>query len=337
MAEFLTHGWLPVDIELDPQPAIVGEAAVRWLEFGATPLDDPFFTQTVDKLRRMAPPAREIQTNIETMLRLSNRLPAVRPAGFIFHVSHCGSTLLSNALKLAPQTVVASEPHSLVRLTRRFNDPPSPYLKSRWEVRRRMLMDSVLRLMAHYRTGETERIAVKFASLNLMGMKMVRTCWPDTPCVVVVRNPVEVLVRPAAGTGWMAWKTDGELACELFDLNLPPQAVQEMPTEEYCARAMGQLLKSALDAVDEHCKVIDYEDLNRQRICDIASFFGLALPGDEKGLDQVFSYYAKDPERSRPFHSDSARKRRQASRELHQAAQRWAMPAYAALRGKGLW
>jgi hypothetical protein len=337
MAELSINGWLPVDIELDPQPAVVSEGPVRWLEFGSTPLAEPFFRQTADKLEKAPQPAREIETNIETMVRLTNRLPAVRPAGLIFHVSHCGSTLLSNALKLAPQTVVTSEPATLVRLTRRYADTPSAYLTARWEVRRRILMDSVLRLFAHYRTGETERAVVKFASINLMEMKMVRSCWPDTPCVVIVRNPAEVLVTALKGHGWMVWKTDGDLACELFGWKDLSQAVQEMPDEEYCARAMGQLLASALNTVDENCKVIDYEDLNRQRICEVASFFGLALPEDGKEIDQIFSYHAKDPERRRPFRNDSARKRHQASAALHQAAQRWAMPAYAALRGKGFW
>jgi len=337
MAEFSTTGWLPVEIELDSQPAVVGEAPVRWLEFGSTPLAEPFFGQTAEKLRQAPRPAREIETNIATLIRISHRLPAVRPAGFIFHVSHCGSTLLSNALKIAPQTAVASEPPALVRLTRRYADPASAYLKAGWAVTQRTLMDSVFRLLAHYRTGETEQVVIKFASVNLMGMKMVRSCWPDTPCVVLVRNPSEVLVTALKGQGWMVWKPDGDLARELFGWTHLSPTAPEMPGEEYCARAMGQLLASALDAVDENCKVIDYEDLNRQRICDIASFFGLALPEDGKALDQIFSYHAKDPERRRPFQNDSARKRRLASGALHQAAQKWAMPAYAALRGKGFW
>jgi hypothetical protein len=332
-----TTGWLPVEIELGSQPAVVGEAPVRWLEFGPTPLAEPFFGQTADRLRKAAQPAREIVTNIATMIRMSNGLPAVRPAGFIFHVSHCGSTLLSNALKLAPQTVVASEPPALVRLTRRYSDPATGYLKNRWAGTRRDLMDSIFRLLAHYRTGEIEQVVIKFASANLMSMKMVRSCWPDTPCVVLVRNPSEVLVTALKGGGWLEWKTQGDLACELFGWTELPQTVQEMAKEDYCARAMGQLLASALEAVDEHCKVIDYEDLNRQRICEITSFFGLALPEDGKGLDHVFSYYAKDPEGRRPFQHDSARKRRLASRVLHQSAQRWAVPAYAELRGKGFW
>jgi hypothetical protein len=337
MAELSTNGWLPIDIEFDLQPAVIAQAQVRWMEFGSTPLAEPFFRQTSDKLAMGPQPAREIETNLETMIRLSNRLPAVRPAGLIFHVSHCGSTLVANALKLIPQTVVTSEPDTLVRLARRYADIPSAYLNMRWDAKRRILMDSVLRLFAHYRTGETELVVIKFASINLIEMKMVRSCWPDTPCVVLVRNPVEVLMSALRGYGWMEWKADVDLASELLGVTDLPMTARDMPDEEYCARALGRLLASALDAVDKKCKVIDYEDLSRKRICEIAAFFGLALQGNADGFDRVLSHYAKDPEHRRTFRSDSARKRRLATSPVHQAAQRWAMPAYAALRGKGFW
>jgi hypothetical protein len=338
MADFSTDGWLPVEIELDPQPAIVSEAAVRWLQFGSTPLAEPFFSQTAEMLRSALHPAREIETNIETMLRMGRRLPSVRPAGLIFHVSHCGSTLLANALRLAPNTVVASEPYALVRLTRRYADPPSAYLKQRWEASRRAMLDGIIRLYAHYRTGQAEPVVVKFSSLNLMGMKVVRACWPEVPCVVLVRNPAEVLVTAAASEhGWLKWKSDGKLAREVLAFTESPETVEAMGPEEYCARVLGKLLASALEAVDENCKVIDYEDLNRQRIRDVANFFGLALPDDGEAFDHVLSHYAKDPERRLSFQNDSARKRRMASAAMHEAAKRWAMPAYHALRGKGLW
>ena len=332
-----TAGWLPIEIAFDPQPAVVTEAPVKWLEFGSTPLAEPFFSQTAANLRKLPQPAREIETDIETMLRISARLPAVRPAGFIFHVSHCGSTVLSNALKLAPHAVVASEPTALARLARRYADPPSAYLKARWNDTRRTLLDSVCRLLAHYRTGETQPLVIKFASLNLMGMKTVRSCWPDTPCVVLVRNPAEVMVTALREQGWMAWKADANLASEIFGWTDLPRPLTEMSGEEYCARALGRLLGSALDTVDENCKVIDYEDLNRKRIGDIASFFGLELPGENESLDRVLAYYAKDPESRRPFQDDCRRKRRLATPAVHEAAQQWAMPAYSELRGKGFW
>ena len=166
-----------------------------------------------------------------------------------------------------------------MRLARRYADPASAYLKTRWEGARRALLDSIVRLLAHYRTGESESVVVKFASLNLVAMKVVRDCWPDVPCVVLVRNPAEVLVTAAASQhGWLTWKNDAALAREVLDFAEPPETLRDMALEEYCARVLGKLLQSALDAVDENCKVIDYEDLNRKRMGEVAGFFGLAPP-----------------------------------------------------------
>jgi len=155
--------------------------------------------------------------------------------------------------------------------------------------------------------------------------------------VVLVRNPAEVMVTALREQGWMAWKADANLASEIFGWTDLPRPLTEMSGEEYCARALGRLLGSALDTVDENCKVIDYEDLNRKRIGDIASFFGLELPGENESLDRVLAYYAKDPESRRPFQDDCRRKRRLATPAVHEAAQQWAMPAYSELRGKGFW
>jgi hypothetical protein len=67
------------------------------MEIGSTPLAEPFFSHTIDRLRKEDPPPREMETDMETLLRVGARLPQVRPSGFIFHISHCGSTLIANA------------------------------------------------------------------------------------------------------------------------------------------------------------------------------------------------------------------------------------------------
>ena len=336
MGQIETRGWLPIDIEFDAEPAVVTEAQVRWIEFGEAPLAEPFFTQTVDKLRGVIPPPMEVDTRVDAMLRLSSRLPLVHPIGFVFHVSHCGSTLLANALKSAHNVVVAAEAVPFARLTRLYPEPVSQYLKTRWEGTRRTLAESLFTLFAHYRTGEAERLVVKFPSVSLLSMQWVRMCWPQVPCVVLVRDPVEVLASSLSERGWLAWKTDAEMARIYFGMRDLPDSLADVSDAEFCAKVLRQLLKAALASVDSHCKVIDYEDLNPKRIRDVAEFFGveLAAPND---LNSIFSTYSKDPARAMPFADDRLRKQRQASSEAREAAYRWAMPAYSELRGKGLW
>ena len=246
--------------------------------------------------------------------------------------------LLANALKSAPDTVVAAEAPPFGRLTRLYPEPPSRYLKDRWEGTRRTLFRSLFTLFLHYRTGDTERLIVKFQSLNLRNcVKWVRTVWPSVPCVVLVRDPVEVLASALSEQGWLAWRTDPAAARVSFGIKDLPDSLVEMSDAEFCARVLGQHLNAALASVDGNCKVIDYEDLNPKRIRNIAEFFGLELPADKKDQQRIFSVYSKDPTNAVPFKDDRLRKQRLASSEARTAAYRWAMPAYSELRGKGFW
>jgi hypothetical protein len=335
MSRYPTQGWLPLDFEFDPRPGVVTGAGVRWLEFGTLPLDEPFFWQTVEKLRALAPPAVEIDTTAEAMFRLTGRLPAVVPAGFIFHISHCGSTLIANAMRNAPNTLVAAEAMPFVRLARWHPEPSDRYLRARWFAFRRRLFEATFRLFAHYRTGGTERLVVKFSSINTLSMNFVRQAFPEVPCVLVVRDPNDVLVSTLNENGWLLHKNQPGETEAFYGWTGPPRPFAEMSNEEYCAGLLGRHLEAAREAVDARCKVIDYEDLNPKRMHEIAAFFGLELPRESSELGKIFGVYSKDPSKALVYRDDRGMKRRALSREASVAAQRWAMPHYIELRASG--
>jgi hypothetical protein len=331
-----TIGWLPVEIGLDFQPAVVEDSLVYWMEFGLTPLAEPFFDNTVSKLRQAAPPAREIATDVETMLRVSARLPAIRPAGFIFHLSHCGSTLVANAMKTSDRAVVVSESRPVTHLLRRGSPTLSPYLQVRWDRTRRSLLNSLFSLFAHYRTGEPEPLVMKFVSLDVLGIQIVRSYWPETPCVIVVRDPVEVMVTNLKGPGWMSFKERPEYATQVFGWSNLPRPAAEMIEEEFCARVLGSFCASALQAVADKsggpCMVVDYVDLNPDRMREIAAFFGIQLRDEGKAVDEVFQSYAKDPQKKIRYRDDRDMKQRLATVLIRSAANQWAMESYTELR-----
>ncbi len=100
------RGWLPVTIGLDSQSE---ETVVRWLEFGSAKLSGTVLQTDGRKTAlRTEPPASEAQSGLDTLLERGERLRPVTPAGFIFHVSRCGSTLIANALKTAERAVSGS-------------------------------------------------------------------------------------------------------------------------------------------------------------------------------------------------------------------------------------
>lgn len=87
--EYLPLGWLPAGI---------GTATVRWIRVGSQSPSDPFFERWLAALRNRVPPPREHETELSSLAQSVAHLPEVEPAGVIFHVSRCGSTLLTNAL-----------------------------------------------------------------------------------------------------------------------------------------------------------------------------------------------------------------------------------------------
>jgi hypothetical protein len=210
-------------------------------------------------------------------------------------------------------------------------------MRARWHANLRRLFESLFTVYAnHLAPAEPYRLVLKFASVNLFGLKFARQCWPDVPCVILVRDPVDVLVSSLREDGWLSHKLEPGMPEKLYGWTDAPCAFAEMPDEEYCARLLGRHLAAALDGVDPACKVIDYEDLTRRRIGEIAQFFGLELPREEQ-LERVFTVYSKDPQQAMQFQDDRHRKRRTASKALKSAAVEFAMPNYIELRSRGAW
>jgi hypothetical protein len=203
------RGWLPVSIGIEAQSK---QTIVRWLEFGPARLAEPFFAHTVEKLRRSNPPARETVTGVETLLEIGETLAPITPSGFIFHVSRCGSTLIANALKTVDTAVVVSEPAPLSVLLHPDADSFAAGTGASWDQLRRTLFSYLVSLYANYRTGEPQQVVIKFQSWNISLWQVVRSYWPEVPCVVVIRDPVEVMTANLAGGGWMDFKESPEMA-----------------------------------------------------------------------------------------------------------------------------
>jgi hypothetical protein len=79
--------------------------SVRWLECGSTHFAEPFFGDTIRRVMRLNPAAGEQITDLQALLDAAGQYDTVRPSGVIFHVSRCGSTVLTNALKTGARVV----------------------------------------------------------------------------------------------------------------------------------------------------------------------------------------------------------------------------------------
>ena len=92
-------------------------ANVSWCFAGGLDFDDPFFDETLQRcLRRPFSRAFRPQTPISVLTDFAEGNNCRPPDAFIFHMSRCGSTLLSQMFTALPAT----------RLTARRSPAPKP-------------------------------------------------------------------------------------------------------------------------------------------------------------------------------------------------------------------
>jgi hypothetical protein len=126
---------------------------------------------------------------------------------------------------------------------------------------------------------------------------------------------MDALEESAAGCSANPWWDAGTLA--------------SMTDASFCARVIGEFLKSACCAVYAGCHVIDYTDLNKSVIVDVARRFGMETEDDDiEHVEMSLRVYSKEPLGKRVFIDDREFKQAKATEELRKEIHIWAQPAY---------
>jgi hypothetical protein len=319
--------WLPVGITFGTT-----DVSVRWIEFGERRLAEPFFPQSIRRMRMSVPPPRERMTSMDDLVEFANGLPPVSPSVVVFHVSRCGSTWLSNALGTGDRVVVLSEARpigTLASLTLFRQGRVAPETTASL---RQQLLDAVIRVCAYHHYTEDAKVVIKCNASSLLCMSTLRSVWPDIPFVVNIRDPLEVMVSnlqlPA---GWVRAKNVPLGTRTLFGWDAAE--VHRMSDEEYCARGLAAFYEAGLRQLDAGCRVVDYQDLGDPLFREIAADAGISLPAREsREYRAVLDLYAKDPERATTFEADHERKKSAATDAMKEAVALWAQGPYEALR-----
>ena len=95
------------------------EPLVEWCYLGRERFTHPFFDSTIQlALQRPFNSLFRQHTTMAALGEWSQRSPGMRPSGFIFHMSRCGSTVVSQMLAALAEHVVVSEAGPLDALAR---------------------------------------------------------------------------------------------------------------------------------------------------------------------------------------------------------------------------
>lgn len=300
-------GWLPRRVFRQE-----GRLQVEWWDPVALRLDQPFYEDAIRQApaRYMDREARRV-TALANLAALTAGRPAVPPAGFVFHISRCGSTLISRMLAAQPRHLVLSEAPPLDAVVRATEAGELSEAEGVPALR------AMLHLLGLPRFGE-ERLFVKWDSWSIRSFPLIRKAFPEVPWIFVYRDPVEVLVSHQRLRGQQM--VPGWLEPALLGVT-----EQELPPAEDLDTYAGLVLRQFLRAGGEYCEAagglpIPYRALPEVFGREIVGHFGVPFGEEERRLAETAAVHAKEP--TQPFRPDGARKQAAASPALRRMAER---------------
>ena len=262
-------GWTPTEVRAGP--------VIRWCFTDGLDFTDPFFDESIE--RSLRDPFRLLfwrETDMAALAQFAAESPGLAPAGFIFHSSRCGSTLLTQMLAGLASTLVMSEPGPIDAVLRLEGSAADRVDWVRW----------VVSALGQPRRPSQTGFVVKFDAWSILQLPVILRAFPDTPCVFVYRDPVEVVSSQLGRRGYHM--IPGTLPPEWFGMS--PSEVTSVRPEEYCAAVLRRLCEVA---VESGLRVVNYRDLPGAVTETIAPLFG--IDPDPAVFTRVAGRDAKNP------------------------------------------
>jgi hypothetical protein len=309
-------GWLPSQVVIAD-----GRPMVDWVRLGDSRLTESFYESSVRWA--LAKPFNNLfrfRMPLETLAAWAADLPCVAPAGFIFHMSRCGSTLAAQILAQSPANIVVSEAAPIDGAAQLARANPD-YAGAAGEA----LLRDMVRVFGQVRDPAAKRLFVKLDCWHALMLPLFRRAFPQTPWIFLYREPIEVMVSQKRQRG--SQMVPDFVPPSFYGIDLPTG----VPDEDYCARVLAAICEAALD---QHALggglMVNYRDLPDVMFTNILPHFGVTPTAEEQALmSQALVFDVKSP--GMEFKPDSAAKRAEASPAIAQICERRLGDAYGRL------
>jgi hypothetical protein len=247
------RGWTPVHVaSYEPR---VDWAIVR------RALSDAFFEVTAS--RAMDRPFNRVFARTTSLAPLdalgdANEHPA-DPVGLVFHMSRCGSTLVSQMLSRIAGVATVSEPQAVDGVLRAHRSAGAATTARR--------LRGVVRAMGAA-LEPPGRLVLKLNAWHVLVLTLFEEAWPRIPWAFVFREPRAVLrsQRDAPGAEIVPGTLDPA------DLGIDPA---EVGSASYGPRVLAAFCDAALRHAGDRALFVDYDTLPGAVADRIAPFFGI--------------------------------------------------------------
>jgi hypothetical protein len=218
-------------------------------------------------------------SSVDLLPQLAGGIEAVQPSAFIFHISRCGSTLLSQLLDISPEHIVLSEVPFFDELLRAHISPP--------------VLKAAMQFYGQKRTGAESRLFIKTDSWHVCFYKTLRELYPSVPFILLYRDPREVIRSQQKKRGMQA--VPGVIEAAVFGFDNEPVTDLDVFMSKVMERYFT--LFEEIISTNENSLLVNYNEGMMNVAGRVASFTGLNLSDeDREKMEKRCRYNAKYPE-----------------------------------------
>ncbi|MEX1309381.1 MAG: sulfotransferase family protein [Candidatus Sulfomarinibacteraceae bacterium] len=311
-------GWLPIRAY-----DAGGRLTLDCCWMGRRRLSEPFFDHTVDAALEL--PFNRLfrrELDISELVEIESGRPPIRIDALVFHLSRCGSTLIAQMLAALPWTVVASEPSIVDGVIR--------HARARSDVSDRTLatwLGALLGWLVRPRAGRERAHFVKLDPWHTVHLPLFQRAFPETPCVFVYRDPVEVLVSLELEPGGRL--IPGAIDPALLDLSM--EEAMALDRADYHSRVLRLICDAALESFRPGVDLlVNHDQLPEWVGSVLCGELGFDLSDEDRGrMKERSTYRAKFA--GETHIDDTEHKRASATGGIRRAAEQWLAEPYARL------
>lgn len=282
---------LPDDLK-DWLPWKLSGTSCEWLYTGDKKFTEPFFNTTISICKNLEQNGKPntVVSDMGMMIQWSKDINALQPSAIIFHVSRCGSTLLSQLLSLDETHIVLSEVPFFDEMLR------LPYHKN--PVDEKIANDYLRAAIKYYgrkRCGNEKHLFIKTDSWHLQFYKQLRGLFPTVPFILLYRNPQEVIFSQQKQRGMQS--VPGMIEPEVFGFS--KEKIQETNFDWYMANVLKVYFAKMIEITktDSLALPVNYKEGMTGIMKKLYSFAGLELTEDTNALFKERSrFHAKHPQ-----------------------------------------
>lgn len=329
--------------KLSEYEGVLGEfCPLAWSHYKSDPSSTPMFK---DLVKYSCHPRNTFTYDLRKIVELATAsddptVHAIKPGGFIFHESRCGSTLAANALAAMDQTHrVYSESQPPIKALKACGINGArcaPHVAAE-------LFQDVVYLMG--RTGDaTERgLFFKVQSLGSKYLDVATEAFPDTPWIFVYRDPVQIMMSQLAhgvdraNCARQALDVSEDKSRALAEIG---RTADSLTPIERCAVHLSTLCDAAIVAIARSMGMgigVNYKNLVNKLIEHIIpQHFQVVITEErrERIIDVGGKYSKGRAHKAKEWEEDSDDKDNKASPEVRGASKTFLYESYNALENR---